>query len=128
MSFYHFFEDWFFESGSISLEEFAQEFWLQRGVPSSKMENASYFVHLVSWYKLRRDPNILIICYEDMKENLECQVRRVAKFMSTNTVSICSLCSYLEHDSCHCTNVVCLLRIVTSYTIAEAQLFDRGHY
>jgi Sulfotransferase domain len=99
VSFYYFFEDWFFESGSISLEEFAQEFWLQRGVPSSKMENASYFVHLVSWYKLRRDANTLIICYEDMKENLERQVRRVAKFMSTNTVSLYIWCSYLKRDT-----------------------------
>lgn len=99
VSFYHFFEDWFFESGSISLEEFAQEFWLQRGVPSSKMENASYFVHLVSWYQLRMDQNVLIICYEDMKENLECQVRRVARFMSTNAVSLYIWCSYLKRDT-----------------------------
>lgn len=87
MSFYHFFQDWFFEAGQVSLEEFANEFWLSRGVPTSKMNNASYFVHLISWYQHRNDPNVLFVCFEDLKEDLETQVRRVAEFMSTDTVS-----------------------------------------
>lgn len=87
VSFYHFFEDWFFVAGEVSMDEFAQEFWLERGVPSSKMNNSSYFVHLASWYEHRNDPNVLVVCFEDLKENLEEQVRRVAKFMSTDKVS-----------------------------------------
>lgn len=86
-SFYHFFEDWFFVSGEVSLDEFAQEFWLERGVPATKMNNASYFVHLASWYEHRNDPNVLMVCFEDLKENLEELVRRVAAFMSTEKVS-----------------------------------------
>lgn len=84
MSFYNFFEDWFFERGQVSLEEFAHEFWLSRGVPTSKMNNASYFVHLISWYQHRNDRNVLFVCFEDLKEDLEKQVRRVAEFMSTD--------------------------------------------
>jgi hypothetical protein len=88
LSFYKFFEDWFFEPGSVSLGAFAEEFWLARGVPSSKMQNASYFVHLISWYKKRDDPNVLILCFEDLLEDLESEVRRVARFVSTDKVSI----------------------------------------
>jgi Sulfotransferase domain len=92
VSFYHFFEDWFFEPGTVSLDTFAREFWLSRGVPASRMENASYFVHLVSWYQgymeeMKRDERqqkILVVCFEDLKENLEFQVRRVAAFLSSN--------------------------------------------
>eukprot|EP00934_Nitzschia_sp_Nitz4_P008610 Nitzschia sp. Nitz4//scaffold3_size479765//139367//140596//NITZ4_000060-RA/size479765-augustus-gene-0.14-mRNA-1//1//CDS//3329550638//8600//frame0 len=83
VSFYRFFEDWFFEPGLVSLDAFAREFWLARGVPTSKMENASYFVHLASWYKRRDDPNVLIVFFEDLKADLPTQVRRIAKFVST---------------------------------------------
>lgn len=90
LSFYHFFEDWFFPAGDVSLDEFAHEFWLERGVPTSKMNNASYFVHLTSWYEHRNDPNVLVLCFEDLKENLETEVRRVAEFISTDKVSNCA--------------------------------------
>eukprot|EP00529_Nitzschia_sp_RCC80_P029127 CAMPEP_0113472338 /NCGR_PEP_ID=MMETSP0014_2-20120614/17462_1 /TAXON_ID=2857 /ORGANISM="Nitzschia sp." /LENGTH=332 /DNA_ID=CAMNT_0000365041 /DNA_START=135 /DNA_END=1130 /DNA_ORIENTATION=- /assembly_acc=CAM_ASM_000159 len=93
VSFYKFFEDWFFEPGSISMDDFADEFWLARGVPPSKMQNASYFVHLVSWYKrlLQQTQNdtydeghVMFVCFEDLKDDLERQVRRVARFISTD--------------------------------------------
>lgn len=83
VSFYRFFSGWFFEPGSITLDAFAEEFWLARGIPTSKMQNASYFHHLVSWYDRRDDPGVLIVFFEDLKENLEQQVERVATFIST---------------------------------------------
>lgn len=87
-SFYKFFEDWFFNPGTISVETFAENFWLARGVPSNRMENASYFVHLVSWYKRKDDDNVLIVFFEDLKEDLASQVRRVAEFLSTDELRL----------------------------------------
>lgn len=84
-SFYHFFEDWFFERGSISIDEFANDFWLTRNAPKSKMENASYFVHLTSWYHRRNDPSVLFVFFEDLKAHLEDEVRRVAAFLSCDS-------------------------------------------
>jgi len=84
LSFYKFFENWFFDEGTISLEDFAQEFWLARGVPESKMNNASYFVHLVSWYEKRNEDDVLILFFEDMKDDLEREVGKIAKFISTD--------------------------------------------
>ena len=86
LSFYNFFEDWFFEPGSISLDAFAKEFWLARGVPTSRMQNASYFVHLISWYKRKDDPNVLILFFEDLKDDHRFQVQRVAQHISTDKV------------------------------------------
>jgi hypothetical protein len=85
-SFYKFFEDWFFEPGTVSMDAFAREFWLARDVPTSKMQNASYFIHLLSWYKRRRDPGVLILFFEDLREDLEAQVRKIARFVSTDKV------------------------------------------
>mmetsp|Transcript_24113 Transcript_24113/g.66832 ORF Transcript_24113/g.66832 Transcript_24113/m.66832 type:complete len:337 (-) Transcript_24113:22-1032(-) len=88
LSFYNFFEGWFFEPGTISLEAFAEEFWLQRGIPESKMQNASYFVHLTSWYQKYQEGkqngknDILMICFEDLKEDLKSQIQGIAQFLS----------------------------------------------
>lgn len=84
LSFYWFFEDWIFEPGMVSLDLFASEFWLVRDRPTSRMSNASYFGHLVSWYERREDPSVLFVFFEDLKEDLEKEVRRVAKFLSTD--------------------------------------------
>ena len=83
LSFYRFFEGWFFEPGTVSLDAFADEFWLSRGVPENRMQNASYFVHLVSWYKRRNDDNILLVCFEDLKADFDGQIRRIAQFLAS---------------------------------------------
>ena len=80
-SFFKFFEGWYFQPGEVSLDEFVREFWLARGVPQSKMQNASYFHHLVSWWPHRNDPNVLLLFFEDLKEDLESAVRAVGEFM-----------------------------------------------
>jgi Sulfotransferase domain len=90
VSFYNFFEGWFFEPGSIDIATFTREFWLARGVPESKMENASYFVHLTTWYVNRHGSDstkVLIVCFEDLKDDLQYQVRRIAKFLSNEHYS-----------------------------------------
>jgi hypothetical protein len=50
------------------------------------MNNASYFVHLVSWYHHRDKDDVLIIFFEDLKDDVKNQVLRVAKFISTEKV------------------------------------------
>ena len=87
-SFYSFFEGWFFDAGSIDIETFANEFWLSRGVPDDSMtQNASYFVHLISWYEQhhgKESSNILLVFFEDLQDDLEHQIRRIAKFISND--------------------------------------------
>ena len=80
-SHFKFFIGWFLSPGEVSLEEFVQSYWLVRGAPQSKMDEASYFHHLASWWPHRNDPNVLLLFFEDMKEDLESAVRAVAEFM-----------------------------------------------
>ena len=86
-SFFNFFKGWFFQPGEISVEEFVREFWLARGVPQSKLENASYFHHLASWWPHRNENNVLLLFYEDMKSNPEAAVRAVAKHIGISNES-----------------------------------------
>ena len=60
VSFYQFFEGWFFEPGTISLEDFAKH-WFLKGTASG-----SYWDHIVSWHAVVSEPNVLALTYEDM--------------------------------------------------------------
>ena len=74
VSMYRFMEGWFFEPGSISLEEFARRQFMALG------HGRDYWSHLRSWWEHRGDANVLLLCYEHMLDDLEATVRRVAAF------------------------------------------------
>ena len=75
VSFFRFFEGWMFEPGSISLDTFVAEFL------ASGSRSGRYWDHLrSSWPELAR-PDVLPLCYEDMRADLDGTVRRVARFL-----------------------------------------------
>lgn len=80
-SLFIFLKGWMFQPGELSLHEFVKDFYLAHEVPKNKMENASYFAHLLSWWEHRNDKNVLFLFYEDMKDDLESVVRKVAAFI-----------------------------------------------
>ena len=75
VSMYHFMEGWWFEAGAISLATFAREQFLQPRSP------AAYWAHIRSWWPHRDDPNVLFLCYEDMKKELLGTIQRIATFI-----------------------------------------------
>lgn len=75
VSMYHFMAGWWFESEAISLAVFAREQFLQAKRPTS------YWAHVRSWWPHRHDPNVLFLCYEDMKQDLPRTVQRIAAFI-----------------------------------------------
>ena len=69
---FKFMEGWFFEAGSIGIEEYARAtFFKGRG----------YFAHLKSWWPRRNDPDVLFLAYEKMLEDSLETIRRVASFI-----------------------------------------------
>jgi hypothetical protein len=50
------------------------------------MQNASYWHHLVSWYERRSDPDVLLVFFEDLKDDLPAHVHRIANFMGFTPV------------------------------------------
>ena len=75
VSFYHFFEGWYFEPGAISLDTFVRNFFL------SGSRSGRYWEHLASWWEQRARPDVLFLCYEDMKADLPATLRRIAGFL-----------------------------------------------
>jgi len=78
VSFYRFMEGWFFEPGAVSIEEFSA-MYLERTVVGS------YWGHLLSWWKVRHDPNVLLLSYEHMIAEPDAAIRRVAEFCGLPT-------------------------------------------
>jgi len=75
---YHFMEGWFVERGAFAIDDFV------RLLASSTGRGSTYWNHLLSWWKRRDDPQMLILSFEDLKEDLEAQVARVARFLATD--------------------------------------------
>ena len=75
VSFFHFLKGWFFEAGSVDLEEFALGYVLQGS------RSGRYWEHLVSWWPKRLAADTLFLSFEDMLEDLAGTVARVAAFI-----------------------------------------------
>jgi hypothetical protein len=76
VSFYRFFEGWYFEPGTISLETLIHWRW-----PRDELDSQGYWYHLGSWWEQRHNKDVLLLCYEDMKADLPGTVRKIARFM-----------------------------------------------
>ena len=76
VSMYHFLEGWWLETGAIALATFAREQFLQPHTPNA------YWAHIRSWWPHRHDPQVLFLCYEDMKQDLRRTVQRIATFIN----------------------------------------------
>ena len=72
VSAYRFFEGWFFEPGTIDIEELGRIGFIG---------GREYYRHLESWWLHRNDPDVLLLAYEHMAADPAGAVRRVAEFM-----------------------------------------------
>lgn len=76
LSFYHFFEGFMFAPGSISLQQFSDNFF------TTGSKSGRYWAHLNSWWPLRNDENCLFLSFEKLKEDLPAVVNKVAEFLA----------------------------------------------
>lgn len=75
LSMYRFLEGWTFETGSISLTEFAEAFFLCRE------GSLDYWIHAASYWRHRDCDQLLLLCFEHMKDDLPGTVERIAEFI-----------------------------------------------
>jgi len=72
VSMYRFMEGWFFEPGSIPMGEFVAD---RMADPQG-----GYWSHLLSWWAVRNEPNVLLLSYEHMSAEPAAHIRRLAAF------------------------------------------------
>jgi len=76
VSFYHFLPAWAgVPPGQITVEEFAS------AVFGGVSHSGGIWDFYTEWWEKRDDPNVLWVCYEDLKSDLPFQLGRIAKFM-----------------------------------------------
>jgi len=74
LSYYRFLSGWFFIPGSIDMETFTFDYYLEG------TRNENYWAHLRSWWQQRDADNVLIIAFENMKADLASHVASIARF------------------------------------------------
>ncbi|WP_428264173.1 sulfotransferase domain-containing protein [Haliangium sp.] len=74
VSFYHFMKGVTFDGDAIDLETFVFELVLAE-IPTGR-----WWEHLRAWWPVRGRDDVLMLCYEDMKDDLRTAVARIAAF------------------------------------------------
>jgi len=75
VSMYRFMEGWMIEPGAIPMEDFFTA-WAKGGGP----EGENYWHHLLGWWAMRGQPDVLLFSYSRMIRDRETHVRRLADF------------------------------------------------
>lgn len=75
---FHFWNGWFYEVGSVSIDDVAMGLFLNPNVPFS------YWRHLQSWWPQRTRPDVLMLCYESMLADPGAAIRRIAAFIGVS--------------------------------------------
>ena len=77
VSLFKFFEGWFFETGSVSVDAFARYYLDER-------DGRDYWHHAASWWDVRGRGDVLILTYEAMRQDLPRAVNDVAAFIGVS--------------------------------------------
>ena len=75
VSMFRFMEGWFLEPGAVPMDDFFKGWIKGRGA-----EGEGYFDHLLSWWAVRRQPNVLILSYRKLVADRAAHIRRLAAF------------------------------------------------
>lgn len=78
LSFVRFMEGWFLEPGAVRPDDAV----LEDLVELDPDHQYSYWHHLTTWLTRRDDPQVLLLTFEDMKEDLPGAVRLIAQFLA----------------------------------------------
>lgn len=79
VSAYRFFEGWLLEPGSVPLDDFVTSWAGDLEAPGA------YWHHTTSWLSQRDNPDVLLLTFDEMKQDLPGVVRRVAEFLEVPT-------------------------------------------
>eukprot|EP00117_Sycon_ciliatum_P019071 scpid60156/ scgid17412/ Sulfotransferase family cytosolic 1B member 1 len=88
---YKFVSGWLFAEEDIGPDHFIQQVTLKGPIPQTitgeASRNTTPLDHYMGWWPRRHDKDVLFVFYEDMKEDLEREVKRVAEFIGVDDAS-----------------------------------------
>jgi hypothetical protein len=75
---YRFMEGWFIERGAVPMEDYF-EAWIKGGAAGE-----GYWHHLLSWWAVRDQPNVMLTSYEGMVRDPAAHIRRLGDFIGVS--------------------------------------------
>jgi hypothetical protein len=75
VSFYYFMTGWLIEPGAIPLDDFVAYRTLDGD------SGGGYWAHMASWLRQRENADVLLLTFEDIKDDLRSAVERIASFI-----------------------------------------------
>jgi hypothetical protein len=75
VSLYHFHEGWRFGQGTVTIGEYARDFFL------APERHRRYWRHVASWWEQRARDDVLLLSYEATQRDLGGAIRRIAEFI-----------------------------------------------
>lgn len=79
VSMYRFMDGWFIEPGAIPIDEFVERRSFDRD------SEPDYWRHLASWLSQRDNPDVHLLTFEEMKQDLRGVVERIADFIDVES-------------------------------------------
>ena len=68
---FKFMEGWYLEPGAVSPDDFV----------SQNLKRGDYYRHFISWWPQRNNDNVLYLVYEDMKKDLNRNIKKISEFV-----------------------------------------------
>ncbi|XP_065179649.1 sulfotransferase 1B1-like [Sycon ciliatum] len=88
---YTFLCGWLFEEDELGPNNLLQQITFKSPLPQvvtpANAGSTTLFDHYMGWWPRRHDSDVLFVFYEDMKEDLEREVKRVAEFIGVDDAS-----------------------------------------
>ncbi|XP_075161038.1 sulfotransferase 1E1-like [Haematobia irritans] len=125
VSSYHFVKNLCLWSGE-SLEDYVTDFI------NNEIVNTAYWTHIVDFWKMRHEPNIFYVTYEEMKKNLKGVIEKLCDFLERpqlNAEDMEKLLKHLSFDSMKAnrqTNMTSDLKESTTTVKKEFEFMRRG--
>eukprot|EP00210_Caulerpa_lentillifera_P006180 g5904.t1 len=95
---FHYFADWLFTKGEMSLKEFVEWFYLKPCPPYDIAWNSHEMRFIAQAYPHRKDKGVLWLHYEDLKTDLKGCIKLISDFMGIG-VGNQKLLNLIEHQS-----------------------------
>lgn len=86
--------------------------------------------HIIEFWKIRNQPNILFLFFEDMKENLDQEVKRAMKFLDKNysQKDVDKLCNHLSFESIRNNKMINKDEEIKNVKESFGEKYDKNEY
>jgi aryl sulfotransferase len=111
-----------------TIEEF-WNLWLTKGAfpwQSEGYPHWSYFENIQQWWELRNQDNVLLVHYDDLKENLEKEIKKISSFLNIECNDIDKIASLVSFNTMKENSDILIPNSKNTFTGGPTSFFNKG--